>query len=165
MPPLQIRAGQWSTTANLWPLTTHIYHVMIFVTDSCSKKSFFIIIFRSSHMQMFFKTGIIRDFAIFIGKHLCWSLFLIKLQGSLQLYSTSSKKRLEHRWFLWKLQTFYKQLLLWNTSGGCFCHIDNITVQWWASADLLFLIKNKICGMLSTKKVCRSGQSMSFAHY
>ena len=38
---LQIRAGQWSITANLWPLTTHIYHVMIIVTGGFSKKSFY----------------------------------------------------------------------------------------------------------------------------
>ena len=36
---LQIRAGQWSVTPNLWPLTTHIYHVMITVTGGFSKKS------------------------------------------------------------------------------------------------------------------------------
>ena len=30
---------------------------------------------------MFFKIGALRNFAIFIGKHLCWSLFLIKLQA------------------------------------------------------------------------------------
>ena len=73
---LQIRAGQRSITTNLWSLTTHIYHVMIIVTSGFSKKSFFIIIFRSSHTQMFFKTDIIKNFAIFTGKHLCWSLFI-----------------------------------------------------------------------------------------
>ena len=34
---------------------------------------------RISHLQMFFKIGVLRNFAIFIGKYLCWSLFLIKL--------------------------------------------------------------------------------------
>ena len=38
---LQVRAGQWSITANLWPLTTHIYHVMIIVTGGFSKKSYY----------------------------------------------------------------------------------------------------------------------------
>ena len=32
-------------------------------------------------MQLFLKTGVIRNFAILTGKHLCWSLFLIKLQA------------------------------------------------------------------------------------
>ena len=38
---LQIRGGQQSITANLWPLTAHIYHVMIIVTGGFSKKSFY----------------------------------------------------------------------------------------------------------------------------
>ena len=32
-----------------------------------------------SRSQMFFIIGVIKNFAIFIGKHLCWNLFLIKL--------------------------------------------------------------------------------------
>ena len=31
LPVLQIRAGQQSINTNLWPLTTHIYHLMITV--------------------------------------------------------------------------------------------------------------------------------------
>ena len=36
---------------------------------------------RSSHLQMFFKIGAVKIFANFTGKHLSWSLFLIKLQA------------------------------------------------------------------------------------
>ena len=36
---------------------------------------------RSSRSQMFFKIGVLKNFAIFTGKHLRWSLFLIKLQA------------------------------------------------------------------------------------
>ena len=35
---------------------------------------------KTNHLQMFFKIGSIKNFAIFTGKHLCWGLFLIKLQ-------------------------------------------------------------------------------------
>ena len=35
---------------------------------------------RSSLSQMFFKIGVPKNSANFIGKHQCWSLFLIKLQ-------------------------------------------------------------------------------------
>ena len=35
---------------------------------------------RSSRLQMFFKKGVLKNFANFIGKHLCRSLFLLKLQ-------------------------------------------------------------------------------------
>ena len=36
---------------------------------------------RSSHFQMFLKTGVLKIFAIFTGNYLCWSFFLIKLQA------------------------------------------------------------------------------------
>ena len=78
------------------------------------------IIFRSSRTQMFFKTGVIRNFTIFTGKHLCWSLFLIKNN----FISTLSQKRLQHMWFLWKLWNFYEHLFLWNTSVDCLCQFD-----------------------------------------
>ena len=32
-------------------------------------------------LQMFFKIGVHKNFANFTGKHLCWSLFLKKLQA------------------------------------------------------------------------------------
>ena len=35
---------------------------------------------RSSRSQILFKTGVLKNFANFTGKHMCWSLFLIKLQ-------------------------------------------------------------------------------------
>ena len=42
---------------------------------------------RSSRLQIFFKSGVLKNFANFTGKHLCLNLFLIKLQASrLQLY-------------------------------------------------------------------------------
>ena len=36
--------------------------------------------YRSSLSQIFFKIGVLENFTNFTGKHLCWSLFLIKLQ-------------------------------------------------------------------------------------
>ena len=36
---------------------------------------------RSSHSQVFQKIGALKNFGIFTGKHLCWSLILIKLQA------------------------------------------------------------------------------------
>ena len=40
---LQIRASQWSITVNLWPLTAHIYYVMIILTIGFCNKSFLIL--------------------------------------------------------------------------------------------------------------------------
>ena len=36
---------------------------------------------RSSRLQMFFKKDVLKTFANFTGKHLCWSLFLKTLQA------------------------------------------------------------------------------------
>ena len=36
---------------------------------------------RSSHSQIVFKIGVLKNVAIYTGKHLCWSLFLIKSQA------------------------------------------------------------------------------------
>ena len=52
---------------------------------------------RSSRPEVFCKKGVLRNFAKFTGKHLCQSLFLIKLQASRP--PTLSKKRLWHRCF------------------------------------------------------------------
>ena len=102
---LQIRAGQQSITANLWPLTSDIYHVMIIVTGGFSKKCF---IFRSSHTQMFFKTGV-RNVAIFREKHLCSSLFWINLQALRPaiLFQPHLKREFNTSVFLRILQNFY----------------------------------------------------------
>ena len=56
--------------------------------------------------QMFFKIGVLKIFANFKGKHLCWSPFLIKLHGwkGLQLYW----KETPHRCFLVKFAKFLR---------------------------------------------------------
>ena len=59
--------------------------------------------FGSSRSHMFFKIGVLRNFAIFTGKQLCWSLFLIKLQ-------TFIKKRLQHRCFPVNIAKFLRTL-------------------------------------------------------
>ena len=41
--------------------------------------------YRSSRAKMFWKIGALKNFMIFTGKHLCWSLFLLKfIQNRLQ---------------------------------------------------------------------------------
>ena len=75
-PALQIRDGH-SQSQPIFGLWLPIFIIiLIIVTGGFSKKSF--IIFRSSCTQMFFKTGVVRNVAIFTGKHFFfWSLFLI----------------------------------------------------------------------------------------
>ena len=50
----------------------------VFLKTSCSEKS---VKYRSRRSEMFFKIAVLKKFAIFTGKHLCWSLFLIKQQS------------------------------------------------------------------------------------
>ena len=50
----------------------------------------FLPIYRSSHLQMLFIIDLLKSFTIFLGKYLCWNLFLTKFV----------KRRLQHRCFL-----------------------------------------------------------------
>ena len=60
-----------------------------------------------SRWQMFFKKAALKNFVIFTGKHLCWNLFLTKLQV--------------FRCFPVNIATFLRAAFWWNTSSGCFC--------------------------------------------
>ena len=58
---------------------------------------------RSSHRRCSLKTAVLKNFAIFTGKRLCWSFFN-KVVG--QKARNFIKKRLQHRCFLWILRKF-----------------------------------------------------------
>ena len=70
--------------------------------------------FRGSRSQMFFKIDDLGNFANFLGKHLCWSLFLIKFQAY-----NFIKKRLQQRCFPKKFAKFV-YLFSQNNSGRSF---------------------------------------------
>ena len=55
---------------------------------------------RSSHLQMFFKIGALKNFAIFTGKHPCWNNFI--------------KKRLQLRFFPMNIARFLRTVILQN---------------------------------------------------
>ena len=67
---------------------------------------------------MFFKKGVLKNFANFTRKHLCWSLF--NKVDSFQACNFI-KNRLQYRCFPVKFKNFLEHLFLQNTSGGCFC--------------------------------------------
>ena len=70
---------------------------------------------------MFYKKAVPKNFSIFAGKHLCWSLFLIKLQ--VFRYVTSIIKRIQHRCFFYKHKhsEIFKNVFFWRKSvNGCF---------------------------------------------
>ena len=66
-------------------------------------------LFRSSHRRCSVKKGVLKKFGNFTGKHLCWSLFLIKLQAQ-----SLVKKRLQHWRFPVKFAEFLRTSILKN---------------------------------------------------
>ena len=56
----------------------------------------------SSRSQVFFKRGVLKSFANFTGKQMCWSLVFNKVSG------------------LKTFLSFPDHVFLQNTSGGCF---------------------------------------------
>ena len=63
--------------------------------------------FKSSRSKMFFKIGVLKNYAIFTGKHLCWNLFLINLQALRCRPEGDSKKRGLNTVYFYK-QLFYR---------------------------------------------------------
>ena len=73
-------------------------------------------IYRSSRPEVFCKKGVLRNFAKFTGKHLCQSLFFIKVAG---LHFV--KKETLSQVFPVNFVKFLRAPFLLNTSGGCLC--------------------------------------------
>ena len=100
------------------PFSQNVYHLLLSTCEYCKvlKNSFFIEHTRSSRLQVFFKIGALKSFANFIGKHLCWSLFLKNLQGEvLQLYWKKTPAQVFSCEVLAKLlrTPFYTEHLRW----------------------------------------------------
>ena len=79
----------------------------------------------SSRSQMFFKIGVLKNFADFKGKHLCWILFLI-----IRL-ATLFKKRLKHRCFPVKLAKFLRTPFFCRTPPVAASGVKRKMVQSW----------------------------------
>ena len=63
---------------------------------------------KNIRLQMFFNIGVLKSFKYFTGKHLCWSLFLIKLQALKIKGLAGIKKRLQNRCFPVKFLKFLR---------------------------------------------------------
>ena len=70
---------------------------------------------KSSRPQMFFEIGVLENFAIFTGKHLYRSLFLLELQA-LRTY----KKETPTQVFSCECCKIFMKAFLEDASGGCF---------------------------------------------
>ena len=69
---------------------------------------------------MFLKNGVSKHFSIFTGKHLCRSLFLIKLQ----VWRPASLLKRDRCFPMKFAKFFWNTFFLQNTSGGCFWLLD-----------------------------------------
>ena len=69
--------------------------------NHCYDPSRLDVLSRSSHRRCSVKKGVLKNFAIFTGKHL--------------------RKRLQHRCFPVNIAKYLRTPILMNISGGCFC--------------------------------------------
>ena len=69
-------------------------------------------------LKLFCKKGVLRNFANFTGKHLCWSFFFIDLQEVCSFI----KKRLRHRCFPEEFTKFLRTPNL-KTVNDCFWNL------------------------------------------
>ena len=79
----------------------------------------------NSRSQMFSKAGVLKNFAIFAGKNLCWSFFLIEFQDWRPTFLF--KKRLERRCFSVNIAKFLRAAFLLKT---CTLNLFKIFI-WW----------------------------------
>ena len=128
-PPNKDTFVQW-----VWPITHHslTFFFLLFLL-------FYIFYFppaldfRSSRSQIVFKIGVLKNFAVFTGTHLCWILFLIKFQA--------------WRYFPLNIAKFVKTVFLQNTSCGCFWHFPltshDLQIIWTFYFDY-FWVRNQL---------------------
>ena len=85
---------------------------------------------RSSHQWCSMEKAFLNNFAIFTGKHLCWSLFSITLHHGF-IPATFLKKRIQQRCFPVSVAKFLRTLILKNTCKILFFY----------TAQLLMILK------------------------
>ena len=71
--------------------------------------------------EMFYEKAVLKNFVIFTGKHLCWSLFLLKLQAFKSLLKRDSNPVVP----LWILRNFSKTYFekhLWTVAFARLSH-------------------------------------------
>ena len=85
----------------------------------------------NSCLQMISKTDVFKNFAIFTGKKLCWSLFFIKFQDWRLIFLF--KKRLQRRCFSVDIARFLRAAFFLKT---CSLYVFKIFI-WWQIIDIL----------------------------
>ena len=85
---------------------------------------------KSSHRRCSIKKAVLKNFAIFTEKHLCWSLFLIKLQA--RSPATLFKRDSNTGVFLWILRNGCKWLFLSTLQVK---NLSNSHMETWSSSS------------------------------
>ena len=83
--------------------------------------------FRSSHVEVFCKKGVIINFVKFTGKHLCQRLFFNNVSGlrpATLLKKESLIQVFSHEFCEISKNSFFLQ----NTSGGCYCKLHIVSL-------------------------------------
>ena len=83
--------------------THHVWEWLEILAKNCKKLQ------KQPQADVFQNIGVLKNFAIFTGKHLCWSLFKACI---------FIKKKLQHRCFLVNIVTFLRTAFLQNTSAA-----------------------------------------------
>ena len=76
------------------------------------------LLFKIQSLELFYKKGVLRNFAIFTGKHVCCSLFKIGLQAFRPVALLKRDSNTDA--FLWNLQNIYQHLLNIYRPSDCF---------------------------------------------
>ena len=97
--------------------------------------------YRRNHPGVFCKTGALKNFEQFTGKHLCWSHFLIKLQAwrhTILLKSDSSKgvfcefcENCKNIYFIYFVKRLRAAAFGVNLCVMQNLHVDIVTYRWW----------------------------------
>ena len=93
-----------------------------FLSVNHSTELFIITVIRSCRSQIFFKIGFLKNFAIFTGKHLCWSLFSLCFPVNIPDFLKTTFFIEHARWLLHIIMIIFTfQALLLDISKGLVC--------------------------------------------
>ena len=114
--------------------------------------------FKSSRSQMFFKIDILKNLAMFTGKHLG---LLFNIVAGLE-HCNCIKKRFQHKCFLVKIAKIFKNTYFEEPlqTAASVLLIIKLLIKYWISAKF-FLIRNMTLNGFYYE-VCRSGQNILF---
>ena len=104
---------------------------------------------------MFFEIGVLKNFAVFTGKHQRWSLFLIKLQ------TWMPTKRLQHSCFPVNIAKFSRTPFLKNTSDDCICKM----MKFYKDICWLFFSQDDVKWVVKTQKYLQSVEMYFYGYF